>query len=141
MNTRCGRHCIKGIASIIGLTVALSAPGKSEGRNIFWLGAASNFVLLGDTDTYMVGNNSQITGNIGVGSNGRLTLSGGPFDLTGSIFLRGPDRGRDAYDKTSGTNNISGVVQQNDSLVTSALSAITKFVQCRLRRLFESGNH
>jgi len=96
----------------------------SSGRaGAFSLGAASNFVLLGDANTFLVGNNSQITGNIGIGSGGRLTLSGGPFSLNGSIFFADPVSGTNY--KTSGTNNISGVVQQNNGLVSSALAALT----------------
>ena len=103
--------------------LALLVPSSLR-AGAFSLGAASNFVLLGDADTFLVGNNSQITGNIGIGSGGRLTLSGGPFSLSGSIFFADPVVAGTNY-KTSGTNNISGVVQQNNALVSSALAALT----------------
>jgi len=111
------------LAETIIFALVLLAP--SSGRaGAFSLGTASNFVLLGDANTFLVGNNSQITGNIGIGSGGRLTLSGGPFSLNGSIFFADPVVAGTNY-KTSGTNSVSGVVQQNNALVSSALAALT----------------
>ena len=111
------------LAGTIISALVLLAPSSSR-AGAFSLGAASNFVLLGDANTFLAGNNSQITGNIGIGSGGRLTLSGGPFSLSGSIFFADPVVSGTNY-KTSGTNNISGVVQQNNALVSSALAALT----------------
>ena len=111
------------LAAALIFALVLLAPSSGL-AGAFSLGAASNFVLLGDANTFLVGNNSQITGNIGIGSGGRLTLSGGPFSLNGSIFFSDPVVSGSNY-KTSGTNTISGVVQQNNALVSSALAALT----------------
>jgi hypothetical protein len=89
----------------------------------FSLGAASQFVILSDNSTYEVGSNADIVGNIGVGSGGKLTLSGGQFNLTGNIYFADPVTGTNYA--TSGTNNISGGAPvQNQTLVNSALDAL-----------------
>ncbi|MEP7310836.1 MAG: PEP-CTERM sorting domain-containing protein [Acidobacteriota bacterium] len=89
----------------------------------FSLGTANQFVILGDNSTYAVGNSADIVGNIGVGAGGGLTLSGGPFNLTGSIYFADPVTGTNYV--TSGTNNISGgPATQSETLVNSALDAL-----------------
>lgn len=89
----------------------------------FSLGTASQFVILGDNSTYEAGNSADIVGNIGVGAGGKLTLSGGPFNLTGSIYFADPVTGTNYV--TSGTNNISGgPPTQSQTLVNSALDAL-----------------
>ncbi len=105
------------------LALALWNPSTATATP-FNLGDAAQFVILGDENTYEVGNKSQITGNIGVGPGGMLNLSGGPFNLTGSIYFADPVVPGTNY-ITSGINNISGSVTQDNALVTLALSALT----------------
>jgi len=95
----------------------------SAGATSFSLGAAGNFVLLGDNATYMGtgGGATEIAGNIGVGSGGHLTVNGSTIINCSIVFADAVTASN--YTNTGATLN-GGAPTQDSSLVNSALDAL-----------------
>jgi hypothetical protein len=114
---------VLGFGSIAAAAVAigLAAPAASAGTVA--LGAAADYGLLyeGNGGKSLQMNNSNLTGNVGVGNTGEVALSGG-IDIFGRIDFSAANTGQFS---TSGSTTYTGPFY-NVSAVTSALTRINK---------------